>query len=194
MELIRNITGVILAGGKSSRMGTNKALVEISGAKLIDRTLRLFKDIFRDTILITNTPDEYFDRDVRTVTDVIPGKGPLGGIFTGLFYAGTEHVFVSACDLPFLNPSFIRFMARREEDFDIVIPRTPTGIEPLHAIYSKRCRPEIERRLLRDECKVTGFFNKVRVLEIGEDTVKSFDPGGTLFMNINTPEDLKKIR
>jgi molybdopterin-guanine dinucleotide biosynthesis protein A len=194
LELIKNITGVILAGGKSSRMGTNKALVEVAGEKLIDRTLGLLKGVFSDTILVTNTPADFFDRDARIVTDVIPEKGPLGGIFTGLFFAGTEHIFVTACDLPFLSPSFIRCMARQAGNFDVVIPRTPSGLEPLHAIYSKKCRPEIERRLLRNECKVTGFLNKVRVLEIDEGAIRSFDPGGTMFMNINTLEDLRSIR
>ena len=104
------MTGIILAGGKSSRMGTNKAFLTVGGERLIDRTVRIFKDIFHEVILVTNTPFDYLDQDCTIATDIIKGKGALGGIYTGLFFASHDHSFVSACDMPFLDKSFIKYM------------------------------------------------------------------------------------
>ena len=106
------MTGVILSGGKSARMGMNKAFLEFEGKRLIDRTVTMFRDIFQEVILVTNSPLEYLDQDCIIVSDIFKNKGALGGIYTGIFYASCDQVFVSACDMPFLNRSFIGHMIK----------------------------------------------------------------------------------
>ena len=188
------MTGVILAGGKSKRMGTNKAFMEVNGQRMIDQIADILKDTFEEVILVTNSPTEYLHLDLRIVTDLIPDKGALGGIYTGLFYASSEHIFVTACDMPFLNKGFIDYMVSKAGNFDAVVPLSSDGIQPLHAIYSKRCIGHIEALFELDDLKITSFYPKVRVREISPQEILSFDPKSSLFFNINTPEDLEKVR
>ena len=188
------MTGVILAGGKSKRMGTNKAFLEINGQRMIDQIVDIFKNTFEEGILVTNSPIEYLHLDLRIVTDLVPNKGALGGIFTGLFYASFHHIFVTACDMPFLNKGFIDYMVSKAGNFDAVVPLSSDGLEPLHAIYSKRCIRHIETQLESDDLKITNFYPKVRVKEISHHEILSFDPKSSLFFNINTTEDMEKVR
>jgi molybdopterin-guanine dinucleotide biosynthesis protein A len=187
------MTGIILTGGKNTRMGTNKAFLDINGERLIDRTVRIFKDLFGEIILSTNSPLDYLDHDCVIVTDIIKDRGALGGIYTGLFFASHEHAFVSACDMPFLNKSFIEYMIEHRGDNDIVVPKSSDGLQPLHAIYSRRCLPAIKRIIDRDQLKITGFYKGLKTLEIPEDVIKSYDPEGKMFINVNTRKDLEKI-
>jgi molybdopterin-guanine dinucleotide biosynthesis protein A len=187
------MTGIILSGGKSSRMGANKAFLHVGGERLIDRTVRIFKEIFPEVILVTNSPLDYLDQDCTIATDIIKGKGPLGGIYTGLFHASHERIFMAACDMPFLNRAFIKYMMDHCADFDIVVPELPDGLQPLHAIYSRRCLPAIKRLIDKDQLKITGFYKGLKKLTIPEDVTKRFDPKGMMFINVNTEEDLERI-
>ena len=122
-DLIKYASGIILAGGKNSRMGTNKAFLEIDGNRLIDKIMDIYRRLFNEIIIVTNDPVSYIEfSDASIVTDIYKNKGPLGGIFTGLFYAKNPGIFVSACDLPYLNPDFILYLARPAENHDVVVP------------------------------------------------------------------------
>ena len=187
------MTGIILAGGKSSRMGTNKAFLNVGGERLIDRTVRIFKDLFREVILVTNTPLDYLDQDCTITTDIIKGKGALGGIYTGLFFASHDHIFVSACDMPFLNKSFIGYMIEKRDDNDVIVPKLTDGLQPLHAIYSRRSLAAIKRNIGLDQLKVAGFYKGLKIREISETVIKSFDPEGKMFFNVNTMNDLNQV-
>jgi molybdopterin-guanine dinucleotide biosynthesis protein A len=187
------MTGVILSGGKSTRMGTNKALLQVGGERLIDRTIRTFRDIFRETILVTNSPLDYIDQDCTIATDIIKGKGALGGIYTGLFYASCDHAFVAACDMPFLSKSFIEYMIENCGNHDIVVPEPSDGPQPLHAIYSKRCLPAIKRLIDQDQLKITGFYKGLKTRMIPDNVINRFDSGGKLFFNVNSQKDLEQI-
>jgi len=187
------MTGIILAGGKNRRMGTNKAFLTVGGERLIDRIIKLYKGIFKELIIVTNTPLDYLDQDCTIVTDIIKGKGALGGIYTGLFYASHNHAFVAACDMPFLNKAFIEYMIKRCTDVDIVVPICAEGLQPLHAIYSRQCIPAIKRYIEKDQMKITGFYKGLKTVVIPEDIFKPFDPEGRMFSNINTQEDLNLI-
>jgi len=188
----KGMTGIILSGGKSSRMGLNKAFLEINGERLIDRTLRQFKELFSEVILVTNEPLLYLDQDVTLITDIYKRKGPLGGLYAGLFYSSFDYAFLCPCDMPYLNTKFIRYMMERVAGYDIVIPETPEGYHPLHAIYSRRCLPTIKSLLMRDRLKMIGCFKGMRVLFIPEPVIRSYDPEGRMFMNINTQQDLQQ--
>jgi molybdopterin-guanine dinucleotide biosynthesis protein A len=187
------MTGIILSGGKNRRMGTNKAFLKVGGERLIDRTTKVFKQIFDEVILVTNSPLEYLDHDGIIAIDIIKDKGALGGLYTGLFYASGEHAFISACDMPFLNKAFIMYMTECAHRYDIVVPRSADGLQPLHAVYSKRCLPSMKRLIDRNQLKITGFYRGLKTLEITEDVIKSFDPEAKMFMNVNTRDDLEQI-
>ncbi len=184
------MTGIVLCGGKSSRMGTNKAFLELDGERLIDRVVRILGRHFAEVVLVTRTPIDYQDMDAVIVTDMIPDAGVLGGIYTGLSFSSAEIAFVVACDMPFLDDRFIDHMIRRAENYDIVVPRTREGFQPLHAIYSRRCIPEMLRMIERGTLKVSELFNRRRTLVIREDEIGSFTSAGEMFLNINTPDDL----
>lgn len=187
------MTGIILAGGKSKRMGSNKAFLTLEGERLIDRTVRTFRDIFREVILVTNTPFDYLDQDCTITTDIIKDMGALGGIYTGLFFASNDHAFVSACDMPFLNKSFIEYMIEHRDDHDIIVPESSDGMQPLHAIYSRRCLPAIKRIIDKKQLKITGFYKGLKSITLRGDIIRRFDPGEKMFFNVNSQQDLDRI-
>jgi len=191
---MKDITGVILAGGKNIRIGENKAFLEIKGERIIDRTVKLFKGIFSQVILVTKTPLEYSYLDLEIILDLIPKSGSLIGIYTGLFYSSYAHSFVAACDMPFLNTKVIEYMINISRHYHVVIPHLPAGYHPLHALYSKRCMKFIEELIRKDNLKIIDFFKKVKVREIKSDEMNLLDPTMSAFLNINTPEDLEKIK
>jgi molybdopterin-guanine dinucleotide biosynthesis protein A len=188
------MTGIILSGGRGARMGgENKAFLRIGGERLIDRTVRILRSVFNEVIIVASRPLEYLDQEAAIVTDILPGKGALGGIYTGLFYAGEEHAFVAACDMPFLNRSFLEYMAARAVDYDIVVPAPPDGLQPLHAVYARRCLPAIRGLLERNRLQVRGFYPGHKLLTVPPETLRSFDPEGRMFLNANTPEDVLNL-
>lgn len=188
------MTGVILSGGKNTRMGENKAFLKRGDERLIDRTVRLFHEIFREVIIVTTRPLDYLDQDATIVTDILPEKGALGGLYTGLFYATEEQAFIAACDMPFLNGAFVQYMVMQaDKGYDIIVPAPPDGLQPLHAVYDRRCLPSIRSRLERNRLQIKGFYPGSRILEISTDILDTFDPDKRMFLNVNTPEDLQKI-
>jgi len=188
------MTGIILSGGENSRMGVNKAFVVMDGKRLIDRTLEIFRGLFEEVIVVTNSPLDYLDLDVTIVTDIYPGKKALGGVYTGLFYATCSHAFVAACDMPYLNPRFIACMMQQAPAYDIVVPETPEGLEPLHAIYAKSCLPGMKRLINQDKLKITGSYKGMKFLTISDAIRNTFDPDMRMFINVNTPEDLDRLK
>ncbi len=187
------MTGVILAGGRSSRMGKNKAFLEIEGERLIDRTVRLFRGLFSEILLVTNDPLAYLDLEAVLATDIFPGKGALGGLYTGLFFARHPQAFVTACDMPFLQGDFISHLLAQAPGYDIVIPEAGGGLQPLHAVYDRRCLPAIRACLDRNRLKISGFYRGLRIRTIGEGEAQAYDPDGRMFWNINGPKDLEKL-
>lgn len=187
------MTGAILAGGHSQRMGKDKAFLEVAGQRIIDRTVRLFQEIFSHVMVITNTPADYSYLGVRTVRDLLPGRGALGGVFTAVFFAQTDHTFLAACDMPLLSPKVVQYLIERAARWDVVVPTIGGLPEPLHAVYSRRCLKPIEEVLLRGGRKLTDFYSKVRILRVPDEEIRPLDPELLSFRNINTPEDLTAI-
>ena len=175
-------------------MGANKAFLEINGERLIDKTVRLFRELFDEVILVTNEPLAYSYLDVTIVSDVMKDKGALGGVYSGLFYASSSHAFVAACDMPFLNRSFIEHMLGNIAHYDVVVPENGGYMEPLHSIYAKSCLPAIKDLLMRGELKILDLYKELNVLVIPEKRIEKFDPDAKMFMNVNTKEDLSRIR
>lgn len=190
----REISGIILCGGEYSRMGKNKAFLEVRGEKIIERTLRIFKGIFKEVMIVVKNPLPYSGLDVRIVSDLFPYSNPLVGIYTGLFFSSYHHSFVSACDMPFLNPELIELLISRAENYDVVVPRSKDGLQPLHAVYSKRCLKPIEKTLKEEtSSRIMDFYPLVKVAEIGEEDILPLDRGLLSFFNLNTLQDLESM-
>ena len=187
------MTGVILAGGESTRMGKNKALIEINGKRIIDRTVSLFREVFDDVLLVTNTPLDYIELKVRIVTDLVSGKGSLGGIYTGLFFSSSPKAFFVGCDMPFLDRRVIQYFLGLAQTADIVVQRTKDYWQPLHAIYPRTLLKPIERLLQQGELKIIKTYQGMRVREVTGEELKRFDPDLHTLSNFNTPEELKKL-
>ncbi len=189
------VTGVIQAGGRSTRMGGEpKALMDLGGKRIVERIVDVLGSVLSDLLIVTNTPELYAFLGLPMVPDVFPDHGSLGGIYSGLKAANGEAAFTVACDMPFLKPEVVRLVVSRAGKADVVIPRVGDQYETLHALYAKTCLPHMEAVLQAKRFKVVGFFPHVKVLEIPEaEIVRIADPS-ICFMNVNTPEELARAR
>lgn len=186
-------TAVILAGGKSARLGQDKALLEFEGKSLIQRVFDTLKPIFKKIYIITNNKDRFLFLDSPVVSDIYPNNGPMGGIYTGLFYSKSP-VFAVACDMPFLDPAIVQFLDKRLQNCDAAVFRSPEGVHPLHACYSQSVLSTMKDCLIHGDVKMVNFLDKVKTLEINVDKIRSLDPHGRFLSNINTYDDLKRCR
>lgn len=190
-------TCIILAGGAGKRMPGDKAFMEVAGRRVIDIQLEILDGLFGEMLIVTNTARvkqlaALESRGVRVVEEPVGGKGPLGGILSGLMLSGSEENFVLACDMPFIKRDAAQFVVECLAGFQVAVPRTPEGLEPLHAAYNRSCQPVISRQLDEGNLKVTDFYARVALYEIPWDELKRFDPEERLLLNINSPEDMKR--
>lgn len=189
-----DVSGVVLAGGQSRRLGTNKAFVSVGGELLIERVLRPLAELSDDLIIVTNTPEDYRRFGVQLVGDVWPGMGSLGGIYSGLRAARHTRALVVGCDMPFLDLSLLRFMVLLSADYDVVIPRLDGLLEPLHAVYSQACLGPIEDLLRAQNLRIIDFLSRVRVRYVEQSEIEVLDPQRLSVFNVNTPEDLREAQ
>lgn len=193
-----DLSGIVLAGGRGLRLGRNKALEKIGQQTLIQRAVSRLLFLDTEIIIVTGPHNTELGLDdfggVRLVIDAYPGRGPLVGIYTGLLNSRSEKNLVTACDMPFLNAGLLKYMKEVSTGYDAVVPRLGSEVEPLHAIYGKKCL--IEAKYLLDEgvYSVSRLFEKVRVRYVEADEINRFDPGHTSFFNINNEGDLAKAR
>ncbi|MEW8959661.1 molybdenum cofactor guanylyltransferase [Neomoorella humiferrea] len=185
--------GIVLAGGKSTRMGTNKALLPLGQVSMLARVVAALRPLFSEIIVVTNTPELYQDLGTRLVTDVIPGRGPLSGFHAGLMYSPYRYNFIVACDMPFIDPGFISHLIKQAEGYDVVVPRLGEYLQPLHAVYSRECLKAVEECLREGQYKAFAFYPKVKVRYVDIDRLQGIDPE-RVFFNINTPKDLARAR
>ena len=199
------LTVAIQAGGQSSRMGEDKALKPFLGRPLIQRVIERRTPIADEIIVTTNRPENYLFLNLRLFSDLKPGRGALGGLYTAIVSASQPIVAVVACDMPFASARFIETAARLlvEEEADVVIARVASraqragkseeGYEPLHAVYRRQtCLPAIESTIDADQWKVIAWFPKVKVRVLTKEEMKQSDPSGLAFWNVNTPEEFAK--
>jgi len=173
--------------------GNPKALIELGGRSIVERVVAALTPAVDDVLVVTNTPELYAFLGLPMVADVYPDHGSLGGIYSGLRAAG-EIAFTVACDMPFLHPEVVRLVVERAGEGDVVIPRVGEQLETMHAAYSQTCLPPIEARLRAGRLKIVGFFDDVRVVEIGAAEVARFRDPAIAFMNVNTPDELERAR
>lgn len=194
MEAKYNITGIILSGGKSLRMGENKSFIKVDGVPIIHRIYNLFKELFQEIIIVTNQKELFSAFDSKIYSDLLPNKGALGGLYTGIFFSTFQYAFCVACDMPFIKLFLVQYLIKNIEDFDVIVPRTKGGLHPLHAIYSKNCLNPIRKMLEQGNYKIIDFYNMVRVKIVEEDNFIYLDPLRESFINVNTPEELNLIK
>ncbi len=190
---IAGVTAVILAGGASSRMGQNKALMEINGVAMIEIVYRSVAELFEDVLLVTNFPEQYDFIPCRKIVDIYPAMGPLGGIHAALSHCSTDRAFVVACDMPELDRPLIRELCTIRCNADVVIPETPGGLEPLHGVYGKSCLPKMEKMLRRGERRVLSFLESAEARLVPRGRIARTNPDFSSFLNINTPEDFQRV-
>lgn len=192
---IRSITAVVLAGGRSRRLGRNKALELVGGVPLVSRVTSAIQTISSETVVVVAEERQAqalpLPSDARIVRDLYPNAGSLGGILTGLIAATGVWTLVVACDMPFLNRALLSEMASKRDDCDAVVPLLNGRPEPTHALYSKVCMEPISKKLEAGELKISAFFESVRVKYVPQRTVERIDPGLWSFFNVNTPKDLE---
>jgi len=213
---IDNCTGVILAGGENRRMPVLKGFIEVEGKKIIERNLKVMKKLFREIFIVTNQPELYSYLRVPMLGDVYSIRGPMTGVLTALINSSNNWIFVSACDMPFIDPDVIRFMARERYNptcitiidrghksasgtistadiYDTVIPLSAYKAEPLFAFYSKKIMSSLDQFVLTGKKSIKYFLlnHDKRVKYITSDELKNIDPELRSFINLNTPEDVE---
>ena len=190
------ISSIVLAGGKSLRLGHDKVFETVGDQNLLDLVIDRVAPLSRETILVTASNNALVKSDkypgLKAVTDIYPGKGPLGGVYTGLITSSSFCNLVVASDMPFLNPALLRYMMEVLADFDLVVPRVSNLVEPLHAIYTKNCLEPMEHLLKQDKLSIHRLFPMVRTRYLEADEIEPFDPEHLSFFNINTRADLLK--
>jgi molybdopterin-guanine dinucleotide biosynthesis protein A len=187
-------SGIILAGGLNTRFsGKEKAFVRVGGKYILDRIYDVFCELFDEIILVTNSPQSYLKWDLVMVPDLFPLRSSLTGIHAGLYFSKNPFAFFSACDTPFLKKELIEtVLEKMEDDIDIVMPETSAGLEPLCAVYSKRCLQSAGHHLEQNKCKIQRALRKHRTRFVSEKVLREKDPELLSFFNVNTPEDLDK--
>ncbi len=194
--MITDMTGVLLAGGKSRRMGEDKRFLHVGERTLFEQSLTVLRSIFRDVLIVIAQDSPSLETDAPVIRDLVPDCGSLGGLYTGLHQASTEHVFVVACDMPFLNQEAVRYVIGLKEEADIVMAEGENGLQPMHAVYSRRCLPVLEEMVRTHRLKIQDIVAhpslKVRLINMAE--LSRIDPEGRSFLNVNTPADLEAAR
>lgn len=187
------VSGIVLAGGRSQRMGRPKALLRLGDMTIIERVVAVVAAVTTEVMVIANEPAAYSYLGVRLVADRVPGRGPLAGIHAGLLAAAGERAVVAACDLPFLEEAVLRHLLAASEGYDVTVPVVRGYPEPLVGVYAKTCLPAVEKVLLASERpKVVDLYQCVRVHYVPESELAPLVNVARAFLNVNTPGDWEK--
>ena len=186
--IIPDITAAVLIGGKSRRFGRDKVVEPLGGVMLVERVVSVLKPLFSEIILIGHPRQKI--AGYKTVPDITPDCGPLGGIYTALISSTNPYCFIFAADMPNLSTGLIRYMAGLKEKADIIIPQVPKGIEPLHAIYSKTAIPFIKDLLAQRKFKILNLIEQMKIEYIENQSIKYFGEPLRIFSNINSLSDI----
>lgn len=190
------VTGVLLAGGKSRRMGEDKRYLVMGGETLLERGLGVLRSVFQEVLVVIGQDSPPINVDARVVRDLVPECGSLGGLYTGLMQATAPCIFVVACDMPFLDQAVIAQFTSRRATADIVMAKLAARLHPMHALYGKQCLPALEQMIQARQLKIQELVSHVslRVQYVTETDLSSIDPSGRSFQNVNTPADFEAAR
>lgn len=195
---VGDFTAAVLAGGRGKRLGMDKTSLEIGGKPILERIITVLESLFPRILVVTQRDNHAAESlagpGLNVVKDILPGRGPLGGIYTALEYSASEFVFVMACDMPYPNPGLIRLLLSWAPGWEAVVPRRGRYIEPLFAVYRRDVREKIREKLETERLKIHEVLDELRVRYVDEEEMAARDPGFLSFFNINTPEDLEAAR
>ena len=194
-HIISKVSGVLIAGGKSRRMGHDKRFLTVGGIGIFGRTLDVLKETFAETIVVLAEPVDSLDaQGSKVVYDIVPNAGSLGGLYTGLMASSESRVFAVACDMPFLDAEVIRFMASFDRTADVVVAELEGRFQPMHAMYSQRCLPYLQAMADKQDLKMQRLFleKQLRVAVLNQSHLTGLASGHRSFQNINTPGDLAR--
>ncbi|HTY81475.1 MAG TPA: molybdenum cofactor guanylyltransferase [Dehalococcoidales bacterium] len=193
-----NINCIVLAGGKSTRLGRDKVSEKIGDRSLLEQVINRIDPISKEIIIVTAKERAFAELagrpNIKFITDIIPGQGSLGGIYSGLVKSDSYYNIVLAADMPFVNAELLRYMAEVSQGYDFVLPRVEGLFEPLHAIYSKDCIGPIEKIFQNGSKVIIELFNYVKVRYIEVEEINKYDPQHLSFFNINTNEELERAK
>lgn len=189
----RSVAGVVLAGGRNSRMGADKAFLRLEGEFAIARMLRVLQGCCSSLVIVTNDPQKYASYQAVVVTDEFPYRGPLAAIYSALAVVSEAYAFVTACDMPFLRPEPVRFLIDRVSGQEAVIPRWDGDIEPLHGIYATSLRTKIGAALQGGNAAIRQFLPLIDVDYVAEATMRDVRGAEESFRNLNTPEEAARF-
>ncbi|MAW64319.1 MAG: molybdenum cofactor guanylyltransferase [Acidobacteria bacterium] len=186
-------TAAIIAGGQAKRLGgIDKWALNVGGQRIIDRQLAVLGGIAEHILIVSNDPHRFRSLGLRVCADLIPGTGPLGGLYTALVRSPTEHTLVVACDLPFLAAAFLRYLATQIGHADAAVPRTEDGPQPLCAVYTQNCVDAVRAQIQRGRHRMSALKEVIRVAHVGPAEIAAFDRDGKLFLNVNTSDDHRR--
>ena len=190
--MFEGVTGVVLAGGKSIRMGEDKALLPYKGKTLILNVVETMQTLFTRVLVSVQPNDSLGVLPVDRIVDRYPDSGPMGGI-SSVLEAGEREIFCVACDMPFLNPKIIEYIAGMK-GFDAVIPVWEDRLQVLHALYSQSILNSLHGSIRGGNLKISDVFGTANVRYVSDDELRKIDPSGASFSNLNTPADYQRIR
>lgn len=192
------ISCIILAGGNSKRYGHDKILEKIGNTSLLEQVISRTGPLSQEIIIVTAKERSFAgtanNPKVKIVTDILPGQGSLGGIYTGLISSKSDYNLVVAADMPFLNAALLRYMIKVANGYDYTLPKINNNYEPLHAIYTKKCIPHIKLMLEQGEKIIYKLCDHVIVRLVEDCEVDKYDPQHLSFFNINTTKDMEKAK
>lgn len=190
-----NASGVVLAGGRSSRMKFNKAFAEIGGKSSLQIILDKFNTVFSETIIICNNPELYQGMADRVYTDIFPGLGPVAGIHSALHHASYDNVFVLGCDMPFIDLRLVSYMVEQiDNKYQAIVPELAGYLQPLAAAYNRRCLPVFTRCLQADKLKLTRIFEELDARVLRDAELARFGKVEEIFFNVNDAAALQKAQ
>jgi FdhD protein len=190
---IAGVAGAILAGGQSSRMGRNKALLPVFGKPLIEEIFRKMSGLFEEVVVVTNSPEEYAFLPCAKIPDIHIGKGSMAGVHAALEWSPKPWLFVVACDMPFLDPAAVRSLAGRLDNKVAIVPCSSGGFEPLHSFYSKKIAPLLDEALTADRPKILDLLQTIDTDFIPAEEVALISPDFRTFVNLNRPEEYAAV-
>lgn len=190
------VSAILLAGGKSSRLGTDKAKVKLDGESVMIQAIAEKLSGLSEDIVVSTNGRRYEDITipVRWAIDVRPGAGSLMGLYSGLLAAKHDYAIAVACDMPFINIELLKYMISLPRDYDALLPKIGEQTEQLHSIYSKNCLPKMEKYLNSGHLKITSFMDEIDVKYVDEDIINKYDPRHLSFFNVNTAQQLNEAQ
>ncbi len=193
MGKINNISGILLAGGKSSRIGRDKGSLMVGEISLAERSLLNMNQLFDEVIYVTNDQAPHpASQEFKIARDEVPHLGPLGGILAGLKSMQSKRAFIVAYDMPFVSPELVKYLIQIDVEADVVVPEIDGKLEPLHAVYGDQCIDLISTQLSNHDSKIINFYKKASAIHVPEEQIKKIDPDLRSFFNINTWDDVRE--